>query len=50
MDIQMFLIVLLFAAAIFYVGRMILFSFKSKNGCSGNCKCGVDFSEQNTKK
>ena len=50
MDIQLFLILILFIAAVFYIGRMIFFSFKSKNACAGNCKCGVDFSEIDIKK
>lgn len=42
--IQTVIIVLLFAAALFYVGRMIYISFTAKKGCGTNCKCGVDFS------
>ncbi|WDF55097.1 FeoB-associated Cys-rich membrane protein [Mucilaginibacter sp. KACC 22063] len=42
--IQTVIIVLLFAAALFYVGRMIYKSFTAKKGCGSNCKCGVDFS------
>ncbi|WP_368388055.1 FeoB-associated Cys-rich membrane protein [Pedobacter polysacchareus] len=45
MDIQTILVVILFIAAIFYIGRMILRSVSpKKGGCASNCKCGVDFS------
>ncbi|WP_310145840.1 FeoB-associated Cys-rich membrane protein [Pedobacter africanus] len=45
MDIQNILVILLFAAAIFYVGRMVYRAiFQKKGACGGNCKCGVDFS------
>lgn len=50
MDVEFFLILMLFVAAVFYIGRMIFFSFKSKDACAGNCKCGVDFSEIEQKK
>ncbi|MGN6638003.1 MAG: FeoB-associated Cys-rich membrane protein [Mucilaginibacter sp.] len=37
--------ILLFAAAIFYVGRMAYKSLTSKKSCGQNCgKCSVDFS------
>jgi hypothetical protein len=47
MDIQIILVVLLFAAAIFYIGRILYRSvFSAKNpGCGSNCKCGIDFSD-----
>lgn len=45
MDIQTILVVILFIAALFYVGRMIYRSLSPKTGgCASNCKCGVDFS------
>lgn len=47
MDLQAVLVVILFAAALFYIGRIIYRSLKpSKNGgCATGCnKCNVDFS------
>ncbi|WP_144009532.1 FeoB-associated Cys-rich membrane protein [Pedobacter nyackensis] len=45
MDIQTILVILLFAAAIAYVGRIIYRAVSPKSGgCASNCKCGVDFS------
>ncbi|WP_158828793.1 FeoB-associated Cys-rich membrane protein [Mucilaginibacter lacusdianchii] len=44
MILQTVIIVLLFAAAVFYVGRMIYRSMSAKKGCGSDCKCGVDFS------
>ncbi|WP_091150151.1 FeoB-associated Cys-rich membrane protein [Mucilaginibacter pineti] len=44
MNIQAIIIIVLFAAAIFYIGRMMYKSLTAKKGCGGNCKCGVDFS------
>jgi len=44
MNIQVIIILLLFAAAVFYVGRMVYKSLFVKKGCGSNCKCGVDFS------
>ncbi|WP_316790715.1 FeoB-associated Cys-rich membrane protein [Pedobacter frigoris] len=45
MDIQTILVILLFAAAVFYVGRIVYRSVSpKKGGCASNCKCGVDFS------
>ncbi|SEP30918.1 FeoB-associated Cys-rich membrane protein [Mucilaginibacter sp. OK283] len=44
MNIQVILVIVLFAAAIFYIGRMIYKSLTAKKSCGGNCKCGVDFS------
>jgi hypothetical protein len=45
MDIQTILVGLLFAAALFYIGRTIYRSVSpKKGGCASNCKCGVDFS------
>jgi len=45
MNIQVILVILLFAAAVFYVGRMLYKSLTAKKSCGGNCKCGVDFSD-----
>jgi hypothetical protein len=44
MNIQAVIIVVLFITAIFYVGRLVYKSLFAKQGCGGNCKCGVDFS------
>jgi hypothetical protein len=44
MNIQVIIVLLLFAAAIFYVVRMVYKSLSAKKGCGSNCKCGVDFS------
>jgi FeoB-associated Cys-rich membrane protein len=44
MNIQVIIILILFAGAIFYVGRMIYKSLSAKKSCGSNCKCGVDFS------
>lgn len=44
MNIQSIIIALLFAAAVFYVGRMVYKSLSAKKSCGANCKCGVDFS------
>jgi flagellar biogenesis protein FliO len=51
MDIQTIILIALFIAAIWYVGRMIYRAVSPKNGgCASNCKCGVDFSNINPKK
>lgn len=45
MDIQTTIVILVFIAALFYVGRMIYRAVSPKSGgCASNCKCGVDFS------
>lgn len=44
MSFQTVVIILIFAAAVFYVGRMVYKSLFVKKGCGSNCKCGVDFS------
>ncbi|ASU36074.1 FeoB-associated Cys-rich membrane protein [Mucilaginibacter xinganensis] len=44
MNIQIVIIAILFAAAVFYVGRLIYKNLFTKKSCGGNCKCGVDFS------
>jgi hypothetical protein len=43
-EIQTIIVAILFAAAIFYVSRLIYKSLFIKKGCGENCKCGVDFS------
>jgi hypothetical protein len=50
MNIQAIIVIILFAAAIFYIGRMMYKSITAKKGCGGNCKCGVDFSGIETSK
>ncbi|WP_276091164.1 FeoB-associated Cys-rich membrane protein [Pedobacter sp. JY14-1] len=51
MDIQTLLVILLFAGALFYIGRMVYRSLTpKKDGCGSNCKCGVDFSGINPEK
>jgi hypothetical protein len=47
MKIQEFILVALFAIALFYVGRLIYRSLHTKKGCGSSCKCGVDFSDIN---
>jgi hypothetical protein len=43
--VQELLLVVLFVAALFYIGKTIYKSFQAKTGCSTGCaKCGaVDF-------
>jgi len=43
-NIQVIIIAILFAAAVFYVGRLVYKNLFTKKGCGTNCKCGVDFS------
>lgn len=51
MDIQTILVGILFAAALFYIGRIIYRAVSPKSGgCAANCKCGVDFSNIDVKK
>ncbi len=46
MNTQTILVFLLFAVALVYVGRLVYKSLQiKKDGCGGNCKCGVDFSD-----
>jgi len=45
MSFQTIIILLIFAAAVFYVGRMMYRSLYVKKGCGSNCKCGVDFTD-----
>jgi len=44
MNIQLIIVCVLFAAAVFYVCRMVYKKLFTKKGCGENCKCGVDFS------
>ncbi|RFZ91836.1 FeoB-associated Cys-rich membrane protein [Mucilaginibacter conchicola] len=44
MNVQVIIIAILFAVAVFYVGRIIYKSLFAKKSCGSNCKCGVDFS------
>jgi len=50
MNIQVIIITILFAAAVFYVGRMVYKNLFGKKSCGVNCKCGVDFSAIDTGK
>lgn len=47
MDVQVIIVGVLFAAALFYVGRIVYRMFRPKpgTGCGSSCKCGVDFSK-----
>jgi hypothetical protein len=47
MNIQTLIVLLLFAAAVIYIGRMLYRNTFAKKGCGENCKCGVDFSGMN---
>lgn len=44
MNLQLVIVIILFAAAVFYVVRLFYKSLFTKKSCGGNCKCGVDFS------
>lgn len=48
--IQGIIVAVIFAAALFYIGRKAYNSLFVKKGCGGNCKCGVDFSNIDTNK
>jgi hypothetical protein len=52
MDIQFILMLLIFAAALFYVGRIIYRSMSPKNsGCATGCgKCSANFTNLPTPK
>jgi len=52
MDIQLILVIIIFAAALFYVGRMIYRSISPKSdGCSSGCgKCAANFDNISTPK
>ena len=41
--IQGIIIAILFALALFYIGRMGYNALFVKKGCGGNCKCSVNF-------
>jgi hypothetical protein len=41
---QTIIIAILFAAAVFYVCRLVYKNLSAEKGCGSNCKCGVDFS------
>lgn len=45
MNVQVILVIILFTAAVFYIGKMMYKSITAKKSCGGNCKCGVDFSD-----
>lgn len=44
MNLQIILVLIIFAAAVVYLVRMLINNLKPEKGCGGNCKCGVDFS------
>jgi hypothetical protein len=44
MNIQTIIVIIIFAAAIFYMCRLIYKNLSAKKSCGSNCKCGVDFS------
>ncbi len=44
MNIQAILILIIFAAAVFYICRLMYRNLFAKKSCGDNCKCGVDFS------
>lgn len=45
MGMQEIILAVIFAAALFYIGRMMYRNLKSEKGCASNCgKCGADFS------
>lgn len=48
--IQSVIVILVFAAALFYVGRLVYKTLTAKKSCGSNCKCGVDFSNIDPKK
>lgn len=47
MDVQFVLMIIVFAAALFYVGRIVYRNISPKKGqCATGCgKCGADFSK-----
>jgi hypothetical protein len=49
MGIQEIIVIALFTAAMWYVGRIVYHSFKAKSACGSSCKCGVDFSNIESK-
>ena len=50
MDFQIVIIGILFFGAVFYISRSVFLSLKAKKACGSSCKCGVDFSQIETKK
>jgi hypothetical protein len=50
MATQTIIVILLFAGALFYIGRMAYKALFVKKGCGSNCKCGVDFSDIQSEK
>lgn len=51
MDLQTILVVILFVAALFYIGRMIYrAATPKKGGCGSSCKCSADFSNIESQK
>ena len=50
MNFQVIIVAVLFAAAVFYVGRLLYKNMFAKKSCGSNCKCGVDFSNVEPKK
>ena len=52
MDIQFILVIIIFAAAVFYVGRMIYRAVSPKSdGCASGCgKCAANFDNIPTQK
>ena len=48
MGIQEIIMIILFAVALFYIGRTFYRSLNAKKGCASGCgKCGADFSKVN---
>ncbi len=46
--IQEIVVLVVFAAAVVYVGRLVYQSFRMKTGCASGCgKCGIDFDKIN---
>jgi hypothetical protein len=44
--LQQVIILLLFIAAVIYIGFLIVKSFRARSGCSSGCgSCGVDFNK-----
>lgn len=51
MQVQEIFVMLAFAIALIYIGRIIYRNFRSDKGCASGCgKCGVDFSDVKTSK
>jgi len=44
-NIQIIIVAILFAAALFYVCRLVYKNLFTKKSCGSNCKCGIDFSK-----